>query len=726
MEFPKEYFQGEYREGFFVSEMMKRAFASQLEVLDAVRNICTKHQIRFYAEWGTLLGAIRHQGFIPWDDDIDIAMCRDDYTKFTQVAPNELPNDYQLITVQSSTEHNSLIARVVNQSGMHLDDISLDTLHGCPYVVGIDIFVHDYIPRDPNEQNIQRTLISLIETVLQQLAHQIPDELIAELIEPIQEVTGVTLPKQPSALIHALHQLIDRIGAMYRPDESDAVSIIQDFTAGRFPATPINWIHPTIDVPFENTTIPVPNQYDCILRRKYGNYRTFLRGGSSHFYPFYKDQAKLLASELEAGHIKLGEKYYDTICDSLHFAKDIVPIEKDSFCDIIRNEFYYVDKSSIVSQIDMPKYQLFVGPRRFGKTLLFTMWTSHECMIWVENMRNDYHLGLFRGLTAETIPQSEQSTSLFGLSFKLKEQKTFADFWDMLQKDLRYLLNGFPVLRESDRISDEAKQKLQYFCDTEVSAKQFPIFLTNYLLAYYMQTGKPLCVLIDHYDTCLQLAYLNGYYDEMSAFFDALFDVVLTPSQAITKVIINGEHFVGRDTFFKRHLDSLKIVSITDETYDGYLGYTEQETKALFTHFALADYYETAKKWYGGYRFHDAMLFNPWSINNYIMALQNGAKKPFPFWTNATAHSLLKDAIFQNYDSIRSDVDSLLSNQAITCQPCVAIDYTDLYHDHDALINCLYQSGYLTKTADNPDGTIAVKIPNHELYLFFKELASAN
>ena len=86
LQFPENYFQKEIRCGFTVSETMKRYWAAQMEVLQEVVGICGRHHLTYYAFWGTLIGMVRHKGFIPWDDDIDIAMKREDYQKFLQIA----------------------------------------------------------------------------------------------------------------------------------------------------------------------------------------------------------------------------------------------------------------------------------------------------------------------------------------------------------------------------------------------------------------------------------------------------------------------------------------------------------------------------------------------------------------------------------------------------------------------------------------------------------------
>ena len=145
MEFDKNYFEAEVREGFYVTSDIKHAWAAQLEVLSDVDKACRENGIQYFAEWGTLLGAIRHHGFIPWDDDMDICMRRPDYNRYLKVAKDIMPEGYEIFDMNTDADNDNAIARIINGRNINCDGIHLEKFHGFPYVAGIDIFPLDYI-----------------------------------------------------------------------------------------------------------------------------------------------------------------------------------------------------------------------------------------------------------------------------------------------------------------------------------------------------------------------------------------------------------------------------------------------------------------------------------------------------------------------------------------------------------------------------------------------------
>lgn len=295
MEFEPSYFQGEEREGFFIKPMMKRAWAAQLKTLKEIDKICKRHNIPYYAEWGTLLGAVRHQGFVPWDDDMDIGMKRADYVRFLAYAKEELPGDYKAVNIYNNPEHKELLTRVVNSHAIRTDPEFLAEFYGCPYAVGVDIFPSDYLPRRKEEEDILLTLLSVVNP----LGRCWHDETITEEdkmdgIRQIEELCNIKFT-QDTPIQQQLLILSDRLCAMYWDTDATEITLMPLLIQYSHYRLPVSCYASTIDVPFENTTIPIPVGYEQILTLRYGkDYMTPVREWGTHDYPFYKEQEKIL------------------------------------------------------------------------------------------------------------------------------------------------------------------------------------------------------------------------------------------------------------------------------------------------------------------------------------------------------------------------------------------------------------------------------------------------
>lgn len=301
LKFDDEYFLEETREGFTISEMMKRAWAAQLEVLEEIRRVCETLDIQYFADWGTMLGAVRHKGFIPWDDDIDIGMLRKDYYRFLKCAPNLLESWYEIKSVYNDPTFDTVKARVINGRHINFDKLFLEKFHHCPYVVGIDIFPIDNIPKE--EKKLGQLVNSL--KYLLKVEASIPEEGpynqdVLDIMAQIEETFGVSINYE-NRLRHEVKKVFDILSAYYVEQETEEVSCMMALAADW------NWYHcdrmwykQYIDMPFENTTIPVPIGYDGVLKCNYGDeYMTPKNVGSSHDYPFYKEQIQGLKVVME-------------------------------------------------------------------------------------------------------------------------------------------------------------------------------------------------------------------------------------------------------------------------------------------------------------------------------------------------------------------------------------------------------------------------------------------
>ena len=292
--FSEEYFQEEWREGFFIESMMKRAWAAEMEVLEEIDRICKKHKIQYFADSGTLLGAVRHQGFIPWDDDIDIAMKRMDYQRFMQVAPGELPEGWVLCNPFITKEWELPFSRLINSHKVNFTQEHLDRFHGCPYVVGVDIFPLDNKPDDEEEAEMIYCLMKIIYGTILAIQNKEIEEA-ERLIKDIENMLNVTVNREGNVL-NQLFCLVDQLGCTYLEDETEEVALWSWWAyMDKVRNYKRSWFSDSEERKFEHMMLPIPVGYDSLLRVIYGDdYMVPQRIDGYHDYPFYKKQEELL------------------------------------------------------------------------------------------------------------------------------------------------------------------------------------------------------------------------------------------------------------------------------------------------------------------------------------------------------------------------------------------------------------------------------------------------
>ncbi len=308
-----EFFKMEVREGFPVGEMMKRNWAAQLQVLEDVREMCAKHDIKWFAYAGTALGAVRHKGFIPWDDDIDICCVGEDFIKFLYYAKDELDGRYIHLSPYDRADWNlRSIARITNGDKLNFRDEHLDEWHNCPLAIGTDIFPFYYVPRDKDKQeyivdvllNIEALYgvneynVKLLREGRTEEAKQLGDVMAASIMG-LQEDTGFEFTTDRT-LANQLTMLYDQVCRFTTADEADYVTRYNNFILAPGWVIPKEVFDETIDLPFEMTKIPMPKDFDYFLRRQYGEgYMTPSRSGAAHDYPYFKDQIRTFQSKIE-------------------------------------------------------------------------------------------------------------------------------------------------------------------------------------------------------------------------------------------------------------------------------------------------------------------------------------------------------------------------------------------------------------------------------------------
>ena len=286
--FPRDFFLEETREGFFIESTMKCAWAAELEVLAVIDRICRKYGLRYFADWGTLLGAVRHRGFIPWDDDIDICMLREDYDKFFAIAAQELPEAYQILSIHTNPEWHLLFSRIINAGSVSYNEKRLKEFHGCPYVVGVDIFPLDEIPEDPQQEDLFTEFFSAVYFPAH-LYDQAPSET-DELIPDWEALCNIKIDRSKD-IQNQLLKASESVSKLYQNSGSSMIACML-FHASRRRALRKEWYGDCIYLPFEQFELPVPVNYDAVLTTLFGDYMTPVRY-NDHEYPFYKKQQEI-------------------------------------------------------------------------------------------------------------------------------------------------------------------------------------------------------------------------------------------------------------------------------------------------------------------------------------------------------------------------------------------------------------------------------------------------
>lgn len=302
MQIPHTYFEDEVREGFYIPGIVKRAWAAQIEVLEVLDRICKKHNIKWFADCGTLLGAVRHGGYIPWDDDLDICMLRPDYIRFNNIIRKEMPEGYVILNLNNEGEdmYFEHLTRITNSHRVYFDGEFLEKYHQFPYAAGIDIFPIDYIAEDEEEEEQRKELIAGVMSVAENMADD--DSNIDEFRDDIADIEKICVTKinYNENVKRQLYQIAERLFALYSDVGGEYVALMPYWVHKNNHKYPAKLFDKTIMLPFEYIQIPAPAAYDAVLRIEYGDYMTIYKNGGVHGYPFFVNQEEFLMEQINS------------------------------------------------------------------------------------------------------------------------------------------------------------------------------------------------------------------------------------------------------------------------------------------------------------------------------------------------------------------------------------------------------------------------------------------
>ncbi|MGL5055661.1 MAG: AAA family ATPase [Fusobacteriaceae bacterium] len=395
-------------------------------------------------------------------------------------------------------------------------------------------------------------------------------------------------------------------------------------------------------------------------------------------------------------------------------SKKMLPIGISDFKELIKKNYYFVDKSLLIEEIleKGAKVTLLPRPRRFGKTLNMSM------LKYFFNIENrEENKVLFEGLLIEKTKYIKEQGKYPVIHISLKDIKTntWKECLEKIKIEISILYENYSFIK--DKLSDVDKkifEEIVYKRSDIGTLSSSIMYLSKMLKDYY---GKEVVILIDEYDTPLTSSYVSGYYDEAISFFRNMLGAALKDNIHLAFGIITGITKVAKESIFSG-LNNLTVGTILDNKYR-HFGLKENEVEELLKYYNLEYHIEEVRKWYNGYKFGEDKVYNPWSIINYATD-----KKIKAYWINTSNNDLIKNLLKNKSEEIQEDLEELFLGKEVEKTIVDGIIYSDL-NRLSTIWSLFFFSGYLTYekeiiSAITGDITYSLKIPNEEVRSFFR------
>lgn len=376
---------------------------------------------------------------------------------------------------------------------------------------------------------------------------------------------------------------------------------------------------------------------------------------------------------------------------------------------------FYVDKTDFIRQWweSGETTTLITRPRRFGKTLNLSMLNCFFSVFY-ENRAD-----LFEGLKVweeKSYHKLQGRFPVIFLSFAGVKGTTFEAVLRQINYGIVEVYRRFERILDMSRFTERERQdfgRISWDMDASTAAQSVRL-LTDLLYVYYGQ--KPI-ILLDEYDTPLQEAYFNSFWDEMTAFVGAFFNNSFKTNPSLGRALLTGITRICKESIFS-DLNNIDVVTQTSTKYETAFGFTEEEVKVGLARVGLLDYREKVKEWYDGFTFGQRRdMYNPWSITKFI-----DAEGIFDiYWANTSNNKLVSSLIRKSSKNMKMAMEQLLEGEMLHVEMDEQLDFAQLEYRESAIFSLLYATGYLRVNQKN-DQEYVLMLTNKEVKIVFRRI----
>ena len=399
-----------------------------------------------------------------------------------------------------------------------------------------------------------------------------------------------------------------------------------------------------------------------------------------------------------------------------------VSIGTQDFEKMIQRNCFYVDKTGFIKEWweSEDEVTLITRPRRFGKTLNMSMLNCFFSNKYAD--RGD----LFEKLEIwkdEKYREIQGTYPVIFMSFAEIKQNNYNDAVEKIKRIICEVCQQFDFLKNWDGLTETEKKNISNisYDMSDVMAQDLIKNMSNYLSRYY---GKKVIILLDEYDTPMQEAYVNGYWEELVAFTRSLFNSTFKTNPYLERAIMTGITRVSKESIFS-DLNNLEVVTTLTPKYETAFGFTEEEVFKALDEQGLSDKKNDVKIWYDGFRFGSKNdIYNPWSIINCL-----DKKKIALYWAESSLNGLINSLVQKGSSNIKMMVEELINGLTINVPIDEQIVFSELDYSEDAVWSLMLASGYLKVVSSEElnliresDNEYKLALTNREILFMFKKM----